>query len=237
MSEVGQGSPGRAEEGCAVEVDRGARVLRDQIVRLRARRGRSGVGASTGQPASLIPRLSFSAILHTPRLALVPATAAHVAAELAGTDAFTALLDATIPTSWPPGQYDADAQRHFLDLLTEAGAAGVGWCAWYAVRRADRQAPATVVAGGGYFGPPTADGVVELGYSVCPEWRGRGYAVELAGTLAAHAARQPGVSRVIAHTTTDNPASISVLERSGFAPAGAGAGPGTLRFEYTPSAT
>jgi RimJ/RimL family protein N-acetyltransferase len=178
------------------------------------------------------PRPPIATVLHTPRLTLVPATATHVAAELEGAARFAALLGAAVPSSWPPGEYDEAAQRYFLDRLTEAGAAGVGWFAWYAVRRADREAPATVVAGGGYFGPPTAAGEVELGYSVCPEWRGRGYAVELAGALAAHAARQPGVTRVIAHTTADNPASIRVLERSGFASVGAGVEAGSLRFEY-----
>jgi RimJ/RimL family protein N-acetyltransferase len=93
------------------------------------------------------------------------------------------------------------------------------------------------VAGGGYFGPPTEAGVVELGYSVCPEWRGRGYAQELARALAAHAARQPRVTRVIAHTTAANPASIRVLGGSGFVPDGTGAERGTLRFAYVPPAT
>ena len=105
-------------------------------------------------------------------------------------------------------------------------------------RCADAETPsATVVAGGGYFGPPNADGVVELGYSVCPEWRGQGYATELASALAAHAARQPRVARVIAHTSAANPASVRVLERSRFVLAGVGLEPETLRFEYLPATT
>jgi RimJ/RimL family protein N-acetyltransferase len=179
--------------------------------------------------------LSFATLLRTPRLTLVPATAAHVAAELASADAFAALLGVAVPASWPPGEYDAAAQRYFLDCLARAGEAGVGWYGWYAIRGADAEAPATVVAGGGYFGPPTDTGVVELGYSVCPEWRGRGYARELAGALAAHAARQPGVMRVIAHTTAANPTSIRVLEGSGFVRVGAQLG--TLCFAYVPPAT
>jgi RimJ/RimL family protein N-acetyltransferase len=181
--------------------------------------------------------VSVGTILHTPRLTLVPATAAHVRAELEGRHTFAALLGAAVPAGWPPGEYDAAAQRYFVDRLTAAGAAGVGWFGWYGVRRADAAAPATVVAAGGYFGPPTDAGVVELGYSVCAEWRGRGFAAELAGALAAHAARQPGVTKVIAHTTAANPASLRVLARSGFVPAGAGTEPGALRFEYVVPAT
>jgi RimJ/RimL family protein N-acetyltransferase len=171
-------------------------------------------------------------MLRTAHLTLVPASAAHVRAELVGADAFGALLGAAVPASWPPGEYDAAAQQYFLECLTETGDLGTGWYCWYAVRDADAEAPATVVAGGGYFGPPSETGVVEIGYSVCPEWRGRGYATELASALAVHAARHPGVTRVVAHTAAGNPASVRVLERSGFAPAGSGEEPGTLRFQY-----
>ena len=170
--------------------------------------------------------------LRTPHLTLIPASAAHVRAELEGAGAFGALLEAEVPASWPPGEYDEAAQRFFLECLTAAGEGGVGWYCWYAIRDGDADAPATVVAGGGYFGPPTDAGVVELGYSVCPEWRGRGYATELADALAAHAARQAGVTRVIAHTTAANPGSMLVLARSGFVSTGPGADPGMLRFEY-----
>lgn len=173
--------------------------------------------------------------LRTENLVLVPASVAHVRAELAGGDEFGQLVGAEVPTSWPPGQYDEDAQRFFLDCLTEAGDGGTGWYGWYALRAADDEAPRTVVAAGGYFGPPTPDGVVEIGYSVCPEWRRRGYATELASALAAHAAGQPEVTLVIAHTMDDNPASVAVLERSDFVLVGPGVEPGTLRFEYTPA--
>lgn len=174
--------------------------------------------------------------LRTARLTLHPASADHLRAELDGPGAFAALLGAAVPASWPPGEYDRAAQRYFLDCLAAAGDAAVGWYGWYAVRGTDEEAPATVVACGGYFGPPTEAGVVELGYSVCPEWRGRGFATELAGALAAHAARQPGVTRVVAHTDYGNPASVRVLVRSGFAPDGAGAEPGMVRFAYVPPA-
>jgi [ribosomal protein S5]-alanine N-acetyltransferase len=170
--------------------------------------------------------------LHTEHLTLVPASARHVAAELEGPSSLAALLGADVPASWPPGEYDEDAQQYFLECLTAAGAAGVGWYSWYAVRPAELETPRTLVGGGGYFGPPTDEGLVEIGYSVCPEWRGLGFATQLASALAAHAARQPGVTRIVAHTTETNPASIQVLERSGFLAAGAGEEPGSVLFEY-----
>ncbi|MFL5578709.1 MAG: GNAT family N-acetyltransferase, partial [Gemmatimonadaceae bacterium] len=170
--------------------------------------------------------------IESARLTLVPATVAHVRAELAGAEQFASLLGAGVPASWPPGEYDRAAQLLVLRWLEEAGPAGVGWFGWYAVRRADPEAPATAVGSGGYFGPPTARGVVEIGYSMCPEWRGRGYATEMALALARRAAAQPGVASIVARTTVGNFASIAVLERSGFARAESGPEPGTLRFEW-----
>jgi RimJ/RimL family protein N-acetyltransferase len=170
--------------------------------------------------------------LRTPRLRLVPATAAHVRAELAEPPRLHALLDAEVPASWPPGEYDRGAQEFFLAQLEAGGDAVVGWYGWYAVRAADADGPAAVVGAGGYFGPPTADGVVEIGYSMTPEWRGRGYATELARALAARAAAFPGVRTVIAHTTDANAASVAVLARSGFVRVGAGAEPDSVRFVY-----
>lgn len=181
--------------------------------------------------------MTFAAPFRTSRLTLVPATAALVAAEIEGREAFAAGLGAVVPASWPPGEYDAAAQQYFLARLLAVGTVGVGWYGWYAVRDADSAAPATVVAAGGFHGPPSPDGVVELGYSVCPEWRGRGHAVELVAALAAHAAGQPGVRRVIARTTAANPASVRVLERSCFRAVDGEAEPGSLCFEYRPEVT
>lgn len=174
--------------------------------------------------------MTVSSPLRTPRLLLVPATAAHVAAELAGRDAFGALLGADVPASWPPGEYDESAQHHFLDSLHRAGAAGIGWYGWYALLCTEPGRTPPVIACGGYFGPPGADGVVELGFSVCPEWRARGVASEMVAALAAHAAGQPGVTRVVAHTTPANAASVRVLTRSGFVPSAGGADPDVLGF-------
>ena len=173
-----------------------------------------------------------SLLLRTERLDLIATTADHLRAELESRRRLAEMLDAVVPASWPPGEYDRDAQQFFLDRLLRTGPDGVGWFGWYAVRRATGGDPAILVAGGGYFGPPGEDGTVEIGYSVVPEWAGQGYATELSRALLARAAAT-GVRRVIAHTREDNAASIRVLAHCGFAAAGAGAEPGSLRFEWT----
>lgn len=169
--------------------------------------------------------------LRSDRLTLVPASVAHVQAELVGASAFGTLLGAAIPASWPPGEYDESAQRFFLECLLAAGEDGIGWYGWYAIRNPDAETIRTVVGAGGYFGPPT-DGLVEIGYSMCDEWRGQGYATEIVRMLVMHALKQPTVTQVVAHTTAANRASIRVLERAGFIMIGTGVAPDSWRYEF-----
>jgi RimJ/RimL family protein N-acetyltransferase len=168
--------------------------------------------------------------VQTPRLTLVPTTVEHLRAELRGADQLAELLGAVVPLDWPPGLYDRDAMVFFLERLEAGGAAAVGWYGWYVVLRANGPSPATLVASGGYFGPPTPDGIVEVGYSVVPQYRGRGYATELVEALASRAFVVPGVCRVVAEAHADNAASIAVLTRCGFRPVGAGRDPSHLHF-------
>jgi len=171
-----------------------------------------------------------SATMQTPRLTLVATTIEHLQAELHTPERFPTLLGAVVPASWPPGLYDRDAMEYFLDRLQQEGAGAVGWYGWYAVLRANGTEPATLVASGGYFGPPTANGTVEIGYSVVPEYRRKGYATELVEALTGRALGLPFVRRVVAEAHADNTASLAVLARCGFRNVGAGREPGRLRF-------
>jgi RimJ/RimL family protein N-acetyltransferase len=170
--------------------------------------------------------------VRTARLELVPTTLEHLEAELHAPERLAALLGAVVPTGWPPGQYDRDAMQFFHAMLTERGVAAVGWYGWYGIRRATDDHPATLVAGGGYFGPPTADGVVEMGYSVVPDHRRQGYATELVQALTAHALGFTDVRRVVANVHGENVASVTVLERCGFRRIGAGRDPGHFLYEW-----
>ena len=169
--------------------------------------------------------------LRSDRLTLVASTLAHVRTELESPAQLASLLGAVVSTEWPTGEYDRDAMEFFRERLEEGGEEAVGWYGWYAVREADSDGPRSLVGAGGYLGPPDAEGTVEVGYSVLPEWQRRGYASEMVEMLAKHAFTFVRVERVIAHTTAANPASIAVLLRCGFHAAGAGREVDTLRFE------
>ena len=164
----------------------------------------------------------------TRRLTLIAATVALARAELCDRAAFADLLGAVVPQSWPP-QSAADALPLFLGWL-EAAPQHVGWFGWYALCRDICASGQVLVGGGGFLGPPE-DGVVQMGYSVLPEFQRRGYATEMVRGLATWAFVQSGVSVIAAETEWPNPASVRVLERTGFQPAGAATDPAGMRFE------
>ena len=72
-----------------------------------------------------------------------------------------------------------------------------------------------VVARGGFHAPPDADGTVEIGYRVLPQWQGQGLATELAAGLIDWA-RGQGAVRCLASTRSDNAASRAVIGKLGF---------------------
>jgi RimJ/RimL family protein N-acetyltransferase len=165
-------------------------------------------------------------LLATARLDLVPATVERLRAELRGALALAAALDARVPAEWPPELYDRAAVEGSLAALLERE---VGcWGTYYFVLR-ENGGRRVAVGIGGFKGEPR-EGAVEIGYSILAPWRRRGLASEAVGGLLALAFACRSVGRVVAETLPELEASIAVLRRHGFAPAGAAAEPGVLRF-------
>lgn len=162
---------------------------------------------------------------------MIAATLEHVVAELETPTQLSTLLAAQVSPQWPPGEYDRDAMEFFRARFEEGGKEVEGWYGWYALRDCDALQPRVLVGVGGYVGPPDRDGVVEIGYSVLPEWQRMGYATEIVVALVDRAFSHDRVTKVIADTTITNPGSIGVLLRSGFQAAGDGREKGAVRFE------
>ena len=169
-------------------------------------------------------------ILTTERLELVRATADRLRADLAGPASLAEALAAAVPDSWPPDLYDRGATewalRHAVENPVE-----LQWGMYYVIDPASTDGPA--VAGiVGFKGGPQ-DGVVEIGYSMLPEFRRRGYATEAVAALVELAFAHEEVDRVVAETLPELSASIGVLLRSGFVLVGTGGAPGAVRYELT----
>jgi ribosomal-protein-alanine N-acetyltransferase len=140
------------------------------------------------------------------RLDLRPLAPAAAAALPDDREAAAALVGATLPPDWPqPDLLEA------MPLLAKAGSETEGFGAWVMIERATN----TVVGDVGFLGPPE-DGAVEIGFSVLPDRRRRGYASEAVRALLEWVLRQPGVREVTARSDLDNPGSAGVLEGTGF---------------------
>jgi RimJ/RimL family protein N-acetyltransferase len=175
--------------------------------------------------------VSIPLLARTSRLELIAATVAHLEAELLGPGPLGGVLGVAVPQGWPPGDYDRRVLEFFRAQIEAAGESAVGWYNWYAIALDDHGRRDSLVAGVGYMGPPAEDGSVEIGYSVVPAARRRGYATELVEFLAARAFRFHPVRTVVAHTLDSNAASVGVLRRCGFVRVGPGAEPAMHRYE------
>jgi ribosomal-protein-alanine N-acetyltransferase len=74
-----------------------------------------------------------------------------------------------------------------------------------------------VIGDCGWYGPPDAEGTVEIGYGLAPAYRGRGYGGEAVAALIAWVTAQPGVRTAVADAEAGNAASRAILARLGFA--------------------
>jgi [ribosomal protein S5]-alanine N-acetyltransferase len=86
---------------------------------------------------------------------------------------------------------------------------------WIA-RAAVAEPEGEVVGHAGFHGPPDAAGMVEIGYSVDPAWRRRGYATAMLRELLQRAAGEPEVRSVRATISPDNEASLATIAGFGF---------------------
>ena len=141
-----------------------------------------------------VPALSMEA-LETPRATLPLVTLEEAAGIRAG--------------ERQPGWADGYPREDDLDALRVLESVSP-WSARHVVRRSD----GLVVGSVGCFGPPDAQGLVEIGYGLVESARGSGLMTEIVATLSG--AVEAAGATVIAHTEPDNTASHRVLRRLGF---------------------
>lgn len=116
-------------------------------------------------------------------------------------------IGAIVPHDWP--QEDLrEALPYFVARLEEDPLSSA-WFVWVIVSKADR----IVVGDIGFKGRPDAHGTVEIGYSILPAYRNRGFASEAANAMVCLAGKTVGVRKVVAECARDNAPSIRVLAK------------------------
>lgn len=126
------------------------------------------------------------------------------------------LLGATVPRGRWPSENDAA----FLRLRAGQIRRNPDWQPW-SVRALVLREETKMVGHAGFHGPPGVNGLqardaLELGYTVFPEARGRGYAQEAALALMRWAEREHEIRRFIASVAPDNEASLAIVRKLGF---------------------
>ena len=164
--------------------------------------------------------------LRTERLHLVAATPELLRAHLESFAALSTVLDAEVDAM--PSDLEESNLRWSLEAF-ERNPGAAGWFMWYFVVQLE-DGDRRLVGVGGYKGPPSAGGTVEVGYAVVDDAQGNGYATEATTALVRHAFDDARVRAVIAETYPALAPSIGVLEKCGFACVGKGAGDGAIRY-------
>jgi ribosomal-protein-alanine N-acetyltransferase len=154
--------------------------------------------------------------LETDRLRLVAGNEALACAEIEDRAEMARLLGVAVPGTWPPPLNDDASMRFFLRFAQQhPEAAGYG-CWYWLLKPAKATGNALLIGNGGFKGLPSADGTVEVGYSLLEGYQGKGYATEGVRALVAWAFENPRVRRVIAETEMDGASSQGVLRKNGF---------------------
>ena len=155
------------------------------------------------------------------RLELVSLSRAVVEALLrSSAEEAQSLLGADIPTGWPD-EYDA----RFLRLRRKQLSLEPDTQRWL-IRALVRTGPEKVMIGhAGFHGPPGANGLkagdaVEIGYTVFPAFRGRGYATEAAAALLDWARSEHEIRHFIASVAPANAPSLAIVRKLGFVQTG-----------------
>jgi RimJ/RimL family protein N-acetyltransferase len=168
--------------------------------------------------------------VQTARLRLIPGTTDMVKAAIDDHIRLAGLLGASIPGAWP-GHDLREVLPQFHQRMVE-DAAFENWVVWFWVLR--RETGGDILVGdGGFMGLPDDDGRVEIGYSILPDYRRRGYAREGVEGLLKVAFGIRGIDTVMAETEKSNAASIRLLEKLGFARMAGAEGTDTLWFALT----
>jgi RimJ/RimL family protein N-acetyltransferase len=85
-----------------------------------------------------------------------------------------------------------------------------------AIVRAEPGEPRAVIGHLNFHGGPSESGQVEIGYTLLPSARGRGYAIEAVRAMFEWARRVHGVRRFRASVAPDNVRSLNLIAKLGF---------------------
>jgi [ribosomal protein S5]-alanine N-acetyltransferase len=135
-------------------------------------------------------------------------------------DEAAASLGAAIPGGWP-GAHDKRLLLYRLEQMRRDPNAQQ----WLVRALILREPEGVMVGHAGFHGEPGVSGAgkpqaLEVGYTVFPPYRGRGFATEAAVALMDWARRERGIHHFLASVAPDNLASLAIVRKLGFVQTG-----------------
>jgi RimJ/RimL family protein N-acetyltransferase len=152
-------------------------------------------------------------MIETENLKLIPSELAHFEAILRDPSRLERMLDISMADGWIEFP---EAMSYGYEYL-KAHPSALNWWTYLFIHKTDR----ALVGVGGFKGPANDAGMVEIGYSISPQYRNRGLATEAAQGLADFAFSHAHVKTVDAHTLAEVNPSTRVLEKIGMRNTGA----------------
>jgi len=151
-------------------------------------------------------------MISTRNLSLIPCELKHFEAILNDQKELEEQLGVTVPENWFefPGVSGIEAVNFGYEHLKKHPDE-LGWWTYLVVHTKDK----ILVGQGGFKGPADEAGMVEIGYAIISDYRGRGVATEAARGLVEFAFSHPHVKSVDAHTLAELNGSTRVLEKVG----------------------
>ncbi|AHB13649.1 MULTISPECIES: GNAT family N-acetyltransferase [Dehalococcoides] len=166
--------------------------------------------------------------LQTPRLELIPANADMLNCEIQEQKQLGQLLEAEIPANWPPEGYGCETLKRLLTKY-EASKFKTGYLNWYIILNQSgthRQ----LIGEAGFKGEPTAEGRMEIDYSILAHYQHHGYAMEAVHSLIGWILQDQDIKEIIAQTYPESIAAQKLLVKIGFSASGKGMEQGTILF-------
>jgi [ribosomal protein S5]-alanine N-acetyltransferase len=175
--------------------------------------------------------------IKTPRLDLVAVTPESLLIQQRNSPSMRAelgrVISAEVPDEWPHENWEPHVFEYLLKLFAETPEA-IGWCRYLAVRHATGR---TLIGSFGSGLPKPDTGEAEIGYGILPAWQRQGFAPEAVVAMLPWLQSRREIRAFVAQTFPHLRGSIRVLEKTGFAPAGAGYEEGAILFRRGPVET
>lgn len=150
--------------------------------------------------------------MRSSRVKLVDGTLALLDAAMDGRSTLEGVLGVSVAENWEGFPEALPIIRASYEKTPE----GQRWGSLFFVEPDDR----ALVGFGGFKGPPSAEGVVEIGYAIAPAFRDRGLATNAVTQMVQRAFADAAVVAVDAHTLGHANPSTRVLAKSGFSKIG-----------------